>query len=233
MNSLRRSKRRSAKLVFLKSSNIHTVHIYIHVCGSIFCVLLHVQDVSEFSIRVSFLELYNEELFDLLSPTEDPAAKLRIFEDSARKVRPPLLFLDHSIISSYPLTLPFVLMSVSLSLPLPSPGFSGHPRFGRATSSLQERGVLHPGTGTCQAADCLHPPQCPVVSLPLSVLCHSAHQGELHRGRGAAQDREAQPGTHSDTGCVWYYSLQVEDTCTYMVTSGHEPGSMSGSMAVG
>ena len=36
-------------------------------------------------MRVSFLELYNEELFDLLSTTEDNS-KLRIFEDSARKV---------------------------------------------------------------------------------------------------------------------------------------------------
>lgn len=43
--------------------------------------------MSEFSIRVSFLELYNEELFDLLSPGEDSGTKLRIFEDSARKVR--------------------------------------------------------------------------------------------------------------------------------------------------
>lgn len=36
-------------------------------------------------MRVSFLELYNEELFDLLSPSDDNT-KLRIFEDSARKV---------------------------------------------------------------------------------------------------------------------------------------------------
>jgi len=36
-------------------------------------------------VRVSFLELYNEELFDLLSPSDDNT-KLRIFEDSARKV---------------------------------------------------------------------------------------------------------------------------------------------------
>ena len=36
-------------------------------------------------MRVSFLELYNEELFDLLSTTEDNS-KLRIFEDSTRKV---------------------------------------------------------------------------------------------------------------------------------------------------
>ena len=36
-------------------------------------------------MRVSFLELYNEELFDLLS-TGDDNSKLRIFEDSARKV---------------------------------------------------------------------------------------------------------------------------------------------------
>ena len=43
------------------------------------------QDVQEYSVRVSFLELYNEELFDLLSTTDDNT-KLRIFEDSARKV---------------------------------------------------------------------------------------------------------------------------------------------------
>ncbi|PIK58720.1 kinesin-like boursin, partial [Apostichopus japonicus] len=38
----------------------------------------------EFSVRVSFLELYNEELFDLLT-SQDDIQRLRIFEDSARK----------------------------------------------------------------------------------------------------------------------------------------------------
>nr|CAC20783.1 kinesin-like boursin [Paracentrotus lividus] len=38
----------------------------------------------EFSVRVSYLELYNEELFDLLSGQED-TQRMRIFEDSARK----------------------------------------------------------------------------------------------------------------------------------------------------
>ncbi|XP_064473794.1 kinesin-like protein KIF11 isoform X2 [Ornithodoros turicata] len=38
----------------------------------------------EFTIRVSFLELYNEELFDLLSAHED-TTKLKIFEDSTKK----------------------------------------------------------------------------------------------------------------------------------------------------
>ena len=47
---------------------------------------LESHNVQEFSVRVSFLELYNEELFDLLSTTEDNS-KLRIFEDSTRKVR--------------------------------------------------------------------------------------------------------------------------------------------------
>ena len=46
---------------------------------------LEKQKVQEFSVRVSFLELYNEELFDLLSVTEDNS-KLRIFEDASRKV---------------------------------------------------------------------------------------------------------------------------------------------------
>ncbi|OXU30307.1 hypothetical protein TSAR_015423 [Trichomalopsis sarcophagae] len=38
----------------------------------------------EYSVRVSFLELYNEELFDLLSPNDD-ASKIRIYEDASRK----------------------------------------------------------------------------------------------------------------------------------------------------
>lgn len=40
----------------------------------------------EFSVRVSFLEIYNEELFDLLSLSMDNQ-KMRLFEDATRKVR--------------------------------------------------------------------------------------------------------------------------------------------------
>jgi len=36
-------------------------------------------------VRVSYLELYNEELFDLLGSSEDPL-RLKIYEDSNRKV---------------------------------------------------------------------------------------------------------------------------------------------------
>ena len=43
-------------------------------------------DIQEYSVRVSFLELYNEELFDLLSTGVDNS-RLRIFEDSTKKVR--------------------------------------------------------------------------------------------------------------------------------------------------
>ena len=35
--------------------------------------------------KVSFLELYNEEIFDLLSKHFDPEKKHKIFEDSAKK----------------------------------------------------------------------------------------------------------------------------------------------------
>ena len=61
---------------------------------------LPLQDIQEFSVRVSFLELYNEELFDLLSTGEDNSCKLRIFEDSARKVRcrVHILFYTHASI---------------------------------------------------------------------------------------------------------------------------------------
>lgn len=38
----------------------------------------------EYSVRVSFLEIYNEELFDLLSPSLDNQ-KMRLFEDATRK----------------------------------------------------------------------------------------------------------------------------------------------------
>ncbi|KAL5262688.1 hypothetical protein ACHWQZ_G008176 [Mnemiopsis leidyi] len=40
---------------------------------------------SDFSVRLSMLELYNEELFDLLSTTDSNTTKLRLFEDSTRK----------------------------------------------------------------------------------------------------------------------------------------------------
>jgi hypothetical protein len=42
------------------------------------------RDKAEYSVRVSFVELYNEELKDLLSPAED-TRKLRIFEDTTKK----------------------------------------------------------------------------------------------------------------------------------------------------
>jgi len=45
---------------------------------------LQQQTEVEFSIRVSFLELYNEELFDLLGSSIDPL-KLRIYEDNSKK----------------------------------------------------------------------------------------------------------------------------------------------------
>ena len=45
---------------------------------------LRVQQEAEFSVRVSFLELYNEEIFDLLSAADD-TTRLRFYEDSTRK----------------------------------------------------------------------------------------------------------------------------------------------------
>jgi len=41
-------------------------------------------DSVEYSVRVSFLELYNEEIFDLLSAHDD-TTKLRLYEDATRK----------------------------------------------------------------------------------------------------------------------------------------------------
>ncbi|XP_061932410.1 kinesin-like protein Klp61F [Apis cerana] len=45
---------------------------------------LRVLEVQEYSVRASFLELYNEEIFDLLSSSDD-AAKIRIYEDPTKK----------------------------------------------------------------------------------------------------------------------------------------------------
>ncbi|KAI4484885.1 hypothetical protein M0802_012994 [Mischocyttarus mexicanus] len=45
---------------------------------------LRLLEAQEYTVRVSFLELYNEELFDLLSPNDD-ASKIRLYEDASRK----------------------------------------------------------------------------------------------------------------------------------------------------
>jgi kinesin family protein 11 len=45
---------------------------------------LRVADAVEYSVRVSFLELYNEEIFDLLSGADDQS-KLRLYEDGQKK----------------------------------------------------------------------------------------------------------------------------------------------------
>ena len=44
------------------------------------------QKTEEYSVRVSYLELYNEELYDLLAPASNDRERLRIFDDSSKKV---------------------------------------------------------------------------------------------------------------------------------------------------
>ena len=41
-------------------------------------------DQLEYSVKISFLELYNEEIFDLLSAVDD-TSKLRLYEDAYKK----------------------------------------------------------------------------------------------------------------------------------------------------
>lgn len=50
----------------------------------LFSKLNATEECAEFSVRVSFLEIYNEELFDLLGNSMD-TQKLRLFEDTAKK----------------------------------------------------------------------------------------------------------------------------------------------------
>ncbi|XP_063982789.1 kinesin-like protein Klp61F [Diachasmimorpha longicaudata] len=45
---------------------------------------LRTLEAQEYTVKVSFLELYNEELFDLLSSNDD-ASKIRIYEDTTKK----------------------------------------------------------------------------------------------------------------------------------------------------
>ncbi|EDO49145.1 predicted protein [Nematostella vectensis] len=59
---------------------------------------LNSQTDCEFSVRVSFLEIYNEELFDLLSPNFE-TAKLRLFEDGARKGSVVIQGLEELVVS--------------------------------------------------------------------------------------------------------------------------------------
>lgn len=41
---------------------------------------------TEFSVKVSLLEIYNEELFDLLNPAPDVGERLQMFDDPRNKV---------------------------------------------------------------------------------------------------------------------------------------------------
>ncbi|XP_076749594.1 kinesin-like protein Klp61F [Xylocopa sonorina] len=45
---------------------------------------LQLSEVQEYTVRVSFLEIYNEELFDLLSVNDD-GLKIKLYEDTSRK----------------------------------------------------------------------------------------------------------------------------------------------------
>lgn len=41
---------------------------------------------TEFSVKVSLLEIYNEELFDLLNSSSDVSERLQLFDDPRNKV---------------------------------------------------------------------------------------------------------------------------------------------------
>lgn len=55
---------------------------------------------TEFSVKVSLLEIYNEELFDLLSPSEDVTERLQLFDDPRNKVCVSLV-LDVALVSRF------------------------------------------------------------------------------------------------------------------------------------
>ena len=61
-----------------------TAGIIPRALAQIFDSLKEQSDNVEYSVKVSFLELYNEEIFDLLSGVED-TSKLRLYEDAYKK----------------------------------------------------------------------------------------------------------------------------------------------------
>jgi hypothetical protein len=70
-----------------------SIHLILYNCNNIILLFralaqlfdeLRMQQDAEFSVRVSYLELYNEEIFDLLSATED-TTRLQLYEDSTKK----------------------------------------------------------------------------------------------------------------------------------------------------
>jgi kinesin family protein 11 len=61
-----------------------TIGIIPRALAQIFDTLREQADSLEYSVRVSFLELYNEEIFDLLSAHDD-TSRLRLYEDATRK----------------------------------------------------------------------------------------------------------------------------------------------------
>ncbi len=68
--------------IFYRSYTV-TIFLLFRALAQLFDELRMQQD-AEFSVRVSYLELYNEEIFDLLSATED-TTRLQLYEDSTKK----------------------------------------------------------------------------------------------------------------------------------------------------
>lgn len=65
----------------------------------LFELLNIMEECAEFSVRVSFLEIYNEELFDLLGTSLD-SQKLRLFEDTTKKGSVVIQGLEEVIVHS-------------------------------------------------------------------------------------------------------------------------------------
>ena len=84
-------------------------------------------------------------------------------------------------------------------------GLGSHPRTGGGDCPQQKRGLLDPGARELPPADGSHAAQRHVLTLPLCLLRDSAHEGELHRGRGDAQDWQAQSGTTVTSLCVVHF----------------------------
>lgn len=126
----------------------------------------------EFSVRVSFLELYNEEIFDLLTSPED-TTKLRLYEDSMRKVC--MLCCACLFLAAF--------LDVCLCLTCFHAGFGDHPRPGGSACPQQGWGVCNHDKRSGEETDGCHFDECPLKVCwsfgqhifcppPFQVLCY-------------------------------------------------------------
>ncbi|MEQ2157871.1 hypothetical protein GOODEAATRI_006296, partial [Goodea atripinnis] len=102
---------------------------------------------TEFSVKVSLLEIYNEELFDLLSPTEDVNERLQLFDDPRNKVA-----VGQEEMHPGKSLVPFIISSLCVCVA----ARCGGERAGGRGGPQQRRSLSDPGARSSKEEDGLH-----------------------------------------------------------------------------